>query len=179
MGSIGVNYLAQDGAIIQSVAESINFIRLSPFLCKRTGTIGTISFNQIAAGGAGSKTRIGIYDCDQTTLNPVGAAPLFDSGDIATDAANGNKAASPGLAVKAGQVIWMAHTCGTAAPTIESVATTGVTGLALGWEVLAGIATPHKLFFQAASYAAFPNPLTGTLSVANATMPAIYVHYSA
>lgn len=178
IGSIAINYLANGALTIGTVAESINFIRLAPFLCRRTGVIGTISFNQTAAGGAGSKTRIGIYPCDQTTLSPLNLAPLFDSGDIATDGANGNKPVSPNLSVTVGQWIWLAHTCGVSAPTIESIATTGLSDLVMGWSLSGGVGTAQKLLFAAATYAAFPNPLPA-LSVANATMPAIYVHYSA
>jgi hypothetical protein len=99
-------------------------LKAIPYIAGRAGILSQLGVEITVVGGAGGKLRLGVYAADPVSLYPT--TLLFDSGDIADDAAIGIKVAALTMAIAAGQVVWFAYNNGiAAAPTVRAFAASG------------------------------------------------------
>lgn len=124
IAGLSLLYMAGHGGSSTTNAFGTNGLTQVPFIPARTIKINSLTFSQTAAGAAGSVARVGIYNADQPTLFPT--TLLFDSGSIATDAANGLKTTviSPSIQLLQGTLYYFCYVCGVASPTIAGIVPT-------------------------------------------------------
>lgn len=158
-----------------TAAVAINKLQALPFICERGGTVDRLSFRVTAVGTAGSVARVGIYkNAGDNDLEP--GALVVDGGEYDTTATGVktttiSNVLSPGL-------YWFAYVCGTAAPTVRSIAIASINNAILGvpgsssgsWSI------PWSVNY---TYAALPDPYTaGGASLTGGVTTAIAVRFS-
>jgi hypothetical protein len=103
------------GASPGNTALAINTLFLAPFPIRRTGTINRLSCRLATNGGAGAVLRFGLYDSDVNSQ--LASNRLADSGEFVADSgAPVNFTAAVSVAVRRGQLIWLAYLAGVGAP---------------------------------------------------------------
>lgn len=136
-----------------------------PFFSGRGGNIDRIAIEVTTVGGAGSKTRFGIYtSTSQSNLYPKSL--IVDSGEFDTSATGGTGVKSTNISIelKPNSIYWAVMLCGTAAPTIR---VPGASGAALILGMPSTLATVlNQKISVAQAYAALPStfPAGGAMS---------------
>lgn len=156
-------------------APSVDNIRLHPFYSMVGGRIDRIAFNVTITGGAGSLTRVGIYESDPLTRLPNRLA--FDSGSVDTNT-TGFLTTAIDTVLRPATLYYFAMLTGVAAPTVSAHANSGA-GALFGWTAANPPVKITSLLF-AQAFAALPATLalaSGNLSTTQ--LPWIGVRYAA
>lgn len=103
-------------------APPVDVLRAIPMWVATNSVIDQVLFEVTVVGGAGSVSRVGVYQGDPKSLYPT--TLLFDSGSQATDAGVSVRALPANIAIAQGSLLWLAFLCSVAAPTIRILGAT-------------------------------------------------------
>lgn len=167
-------YSASGTGIAPSAASfSINTLRAIPVVMGKTTTIDQMAIN-VTVLGASSNARVGIY-ADNGNLYP--GALIVDAGSIAT-ATTGVKTFTTGLPITLlPGLYWLAIVGNGTAPTIRSLAPTGVATV-LGLDSALGTAFGTS-WTVAFTFATLPSTFTAGGTVFSGAPPAVFFRQSA
>jgi hypothetical protein len=104
-----------------------------PFVLAQTTTIDKLAF-AVTSSVLNGKSRVGLYNCDQTTLKPT--TLIVDAGEVETASGNGVRGVAVSAVLTAGVVYCSAYVAGTAsAGVIAQTQPTSIVQPALGYWV--------------------------------------------
>lgn len=162
---------AQNQTSLAAPSISVNFLRSYPIVLSRAVILTKISFEQVVAGGAGSKTRVGIYNA-MSLANIYPNALVVDSGEFATDGANAVKTTA-GLSIfMPPGIYWLSHISGISAATLRALSGAGSASLSL----LGSTNSLNGLGFNLAPslvYGALPSTFPAGAILSAATLPLV------
>ena len=148
----------------------LNTLVAIPFINGPPFPVRAIAFNVTGIGGAGSVTRVGIYESDDTRIYPTNL--VFDSGSIDTTVAGfKNTPIVPSITLNLGALYFFVSLIGVAAPTITGAATfigtmgwaVNFSAVAVGWQVAQAFGALPAVYPVGATLATSSYPLVAVL----------------
>lgn len=163
------------GQMAPLALAAVDTLYAVPFMSCRSGTVDRLGFEVTIVGGAGSKTRAGIYT-SSGLKNLYPKTLVVDGGEFDTSSGANVKAAVISQLLLPNTLYWFVILSGTATPTVRGVLGPDVWPI-LGYPSTLG-ANPQTLLSVAQAYGTLPSTFPAGATAVSSTIPQIAVRYS-